>query len=92
MKRSLYIGLTLLYNYFVTLICYDLAISTSGNVLVDIPQELGLLSALDTFTVFGELLAFNITGIPASIIFIFIYIPNIILLVLILSWILNREG
>jgi hypothetical protein len=93
MKRAFFIGGMLLYNFMISLVANDLSISTTGTTLVDTPSSIGttLSSFIDILRMFGDMLTFSISGIPAIFIIIFFYLPNIVLMIIILTLIFNRD-
>ena len=93
MKRAIFFGGMVIYNFLITLIANDLSISNSGTVIPDTTTTVGFnLGFLeDIMVTFGDMLTFNLEGIPAPLIILFIYIPNLILLIVIISFIFNRD-
>lgn len=94
MKKTIYIATMILYNYIMTLLAIDTGMTTSGSALADTPDgiEYTLTFLSDVFKSFGDLLTFNVEGLPASFIVIFIYIPNLVLLIVLIGYVLNRDN
>ena len=93
MRKIKFIATMLIYNFFISIIINDLSISSTGTPIPDTPDglEFNLTFLQDIFKTFGEMLTFSVTGIPNWIIVLCFYIPNVVLLLAILGFILNRD-
>jgi hypothetical protein len=93
MKKILGMAGIMLYNLIITLIANDLSLGASGTAIPDTSLEVGFnLSFLeDLMGTFADMLTFNVTGLPDIFILIFVYLVNMVLLLLIVAFIFNRD-
>jgi len=91
-KTNTMIGV-IIYDFIVSLFASSLGFAVSGEPITDIPENVGFSLGFlwDTLTAFANLLTFNVAGLPAVFTIIFIYFPNLLLLIILLKFIFNRD-
>lgn len=95
-NKIIYIAFMVVYNFFISTIAVDLGITTTldtTDIITDIPTDVGILTSIgDSLESFINLLTFNITdGFPNVLVILFVYIPNVILLLVLIALIFNRN-
>ena len=94
MSRIFTIVTIMLYDFVFLSLGNSLGITVSGGEMPNIPnpEDVDILSGIrDLFILFKNLITFNVEGISDIAIFIFVYIPNIILFLVLLFVLFKRN-
>lgn len=77
-----------LWEYFFVMLCGSLNIATTGGTLLQIPTDPSFLDIVVTyFKIFKNLLFFSVVGIPNIVIFIAVYIPLLVFITALVSFV-----
>jgi len=93
MGKTMAIIYIVIYDFIILTIATALGLSTSDIVSTDLPTNVGIsLSFLQgTVQTFGDLMTFNVEGLPVMLTIIFVYAPNLVLLLILIKLIFNRD-
>lgn len=91
MKKSIFIGIMLFYNFIISLIIGDLSITSSGTAIPNVTTG-NAFDVFDIFSTLGDMTTFSVEGVSDWIILICFYIPNIVLILAISGFIFNRDN
>ena len=91
-NKSMWIIRILLYDFIFSLLANSMGLTVVGDTIQDTPTQVNIVTGLfDTMQLFINMLIFNVEGLNDIITIIFIWFPNLTLLLIIISFIFNRD-